>query len=58
MTEKQFETVLAALADKIKAHEETIALQKWQIETLEKKLSEAECHFDPLGKKPKTLEIR
>lgn len=42
MTEKQFETILAALADKIKEQEETIALQKWQIASLEKTIKEAE----------------
>lgn len=44
MTEKQFETILAALADKIKEQEETIALQKWQIKKFEKALAEAEYH--------------
>lgn len=59
MTEKQYETILAALADKIKEQEGTIALQKWQIEKLEKSLVEAEYHLNPAGKKrPETLEIR
>lgn len=42
MEEKQFETILAVLADKIKSQEETIALQKWQIESLQKTIAEAE----------------
>lgn len=59
MSEKQFETILAALADKIKEQEETIALQKWQIKKSEKALAEAEYHLNPEGKeRPETLEIR
>ena len=59
MNEKQYETILAALADKIKEQETTIAVQKWQIEKLEKALDEAEYHLSPTGKKrPETLEIR
>lgn len=50
MTEKQYETILSALADKIKEQEETIALQKWQIEKLENALAEAEYHLNPVGK--------
>ena len=42
MTEKQFETILSALADKLKEKDETSALQKWQIKKLEKALEEAE----------------
>lgn len=49
MNEKQLETILAALADKIKAQEETIALQKWQIKKLEKALARAEYHLNPEG---------
>ena len=59
MNEKQYETILAALADKIKEQETTIAVQKWQIEKLEKALEESEYHLNPTGKKrPETLEIR
>ena len=42
ITEKQYETILSALADKIKSQEETISLQRWKIEKLEKTLEEAE----------------
>ena len=56
MTEQQYETILSALADKIKTQEETITLQKWQIEALEKRISEAEN--PPRGEQPKALEIR
>lgn len=42
MTEKQYETILSALADKIKEQEKTISVQKWQIERLEKTIAEAE----------------
>lgn len=59
INEKQYETILSALADKIKEQETTIAVQKWQIEKLEKALAEAEYHLNPVGKKrPETLEIR
>jgi uncharacterized coiled-coil protein SlyX len=59
INEKQYETILAALADKITEQETTIAVQKWQIEKLEKALAEAEYHLNPVGKKrPETLEIR
>ena len=59
LNETQYETILAALADKIKEQETTIAVQKWQIEKFEKALEEAEYHLNPVGKKrPETLEIR
>lgn len=47
INEKQYETILAALADKIKSQEETIAVQKWQIEKFEKALAEAEYQLNP-----------
>lgn len=55
MTEKQYETILAALAEKIAAQESTIALQRWQIEDLEKTLAEAK---KTKGAKMPALEIR
>ena len=58
MNQKQYETILSTLADKIKEQNEQIAFQKWQIENLEKKLAEAEYHLNPTEEKPKTLEIR
>ena len=59
INEKQYETILAALADKIKEQETTIAVQNWQIENLKNSLAEAENHLNPSGKKrPETLEIR
>ena len=59
MDAKQYEIILAALADKIKEQEGTISVQKWQIEKFEKTLAEAEYHLNPMGKKrPETLEIR
>lgn len=42
INEKQYETILTALADKIKEQEGTISVQKWQIEKLEKSLTELE----------------
>lgn len=59
MTEKQFETILAALADKIKEQETKISVQEWQISKLKTALAEAEYHLNPAGKeRPETLEIR
>lgn len=43
MTNEQYEIVLVALADKIKAQGEEINLQKWHIERLEKQVQEAEA---------------
>ena len=42
INEKQYETILAALADKIKEQETTIFVQNCKIESLEKALAEAE----------------
>jgi hypothetical protein len=42
ITEKQYETILVALADKIKEQETTIFVQKCKIESLEKRVTEAE----------------
>lgn len=58
MNEKQYETILGLLADKVKEQSETIALQEYYIGDLKKKLAEAEYHLNPNGEKPKTLEIR
>lgn len=59
MNEQQFETILSALADKIKEQDTIIFAQKCRIETLEKALEVAEYHLNPMGKKhPETLEIR
>lgn len=54
MTNEQFETIIGLLADKIKAQNEEITLQKWQIERLEKQVKEAEA----LLPTKTTLEIR
>ena len=54
MTNEQYETILGVLAEKIKEQGEEIALQKWQIESLQKQLKEAEA----LLPKKTTLEIR
>lgn len=40
--EAQYETILSALADKIKEQETTIFVQKCKIESLEKRIAEAE----------------
>lgn len=50
INEKQYETILAALADKIKEQESTIFVQNCRIENLEKALAEAEYHLNPAGK--------
>lgn len=55
INEKQYETILAALADKIKEQETTIFVQNRKIESLEKRIAEAENE----GKAtPTKLEIR
>lgn len=55
LNQTQFETILAALADKITEQEDTIAVQKWQIASLKKTIAEAEN----TGKStPTKLEIR
>lgn len=59
MTEQQYETILSALADKIKEQETKISVQDWQISELKKALEKAEYHLNPAGKEcPATLEIR
>ena len=59
MNEQQYNIILGLLTDKIKEQEDTLTLQKWQIEDLKKKLAEAEYHLNPCGKKrPAELEIR
>lgn len=54
MTKEQFEIILGAVADKIKAQGEELTLQKWQIERLDKQVQEAEA----LLPKKTPLEIR
>ena len=53
MTNEQYEILLGALADKIKAQGEEITLQKWHIERLEIQVQEAEA----LLPKKETQEI-
>ena len=42
INEKQYETILTALADKIEEQKSTILVQNYKIESLEKKIAEAE----------------
>lgn len=58
MTAEQYEAILKALANSLNEKDREIALQKWQIEDLKKKLAEAEYHLNPHGEQPKNLEIR
>lgn len=60
MTEKEkYEVLLGELAEALKEKNDKISFQNWEIESLKKKLAEAEYHLDPCGKeKPATLEIR
>ena len=44
MTEKHYEIILEAMAEKMKDQKETIVFQKLRIELLERKLQEAELH--------------
>lgn len=55
---EQYEAILKALADKLNEKDREIALKGYKIDSLEKKLAEAEYHLNPHGEKPKTLEIR
>lgn len=43
MEKEQYEIIIGVLTDKIKAQGEEIALQKWQIESLQKQLEQAEA---------------
>jgi hypothetical protein len=45
INEKQYETILTALADKIKEQEETIFLRDCKIESLKMRLAEAELEI-------------
>ena len=56
MQKEQYEIILSALADKIKSQEETINIQKWQIDRLEKALADADQK--KAGAKAPALEIR
>ncbi len=51
MTNEQYEILLAALADKIKAQENTIYLKDYEIERLKRKFAEAEGMEIPHGEK-------
>lgn len=53
-----YELILDILADKIKDNEATIALMKWQIEDLKKKLAEAEALLPSKKTINAKLEIR
>ena len=41
MSGEQYEAILSALADKLNEKDREIQLQKWQIEDLKRKISEA-----------------
>lgn len=58
MTEKQYETILALLADKVKEQETKIGYLEWENNDLKKKLAEAEHHLNPTEASAKKLEIR
>lgn len=58
MNGEHYNAILTTLADKLLEQQNTILIQKWKIEDLEKKLAEAQKNIDSKGEKPKTLEIR
>lgn len=58
MNEKQYETILCLLADKVKELETANGILEWKVKSLEEKLAEAEYHLNPNGERPKTLEVR
>lgn len=43
MTSEQYEFIISIFSEKIKAQEKEITLQKWQIESLQKQLEQAEA---------------
>lgn len=51
MTKEQYETVIAALVDKLKEQGTTIRLKDYEIERLRRKLAEAEGMEAPQGEK-------
>lgn len=58
MKKEQYETLLAALADKLKEKEDEIALQATHISILKMQLKEAESVKNSGKSKPANLEIR
>ena len=58
MTEKQYETILALLTDKVEEQKNKIGFLTWENEDLKKKLAEAEHHLNPTEASAKKLEIR
>ena len=50
MKQDQYEIILGVLAEKLKEKDDTITLQKWQIEELEKKLQVAEYYLETANK--------
>lgn len=58
MNEKQYETILGLLADKVKELETANGILEWKVKSLEETLAEAEYHLNPNGERPKTLEVR
>lgn len=58
MTEEQFETILATLADKVKEQARKIGYLEWENADLKRKLAEAEHHLNPTEASAKKLEIR
>lgn len=58
MTGAQYEAILKSLADALIEKDTQILLRDYEIKSLKEKLAEAECHRNPDGEKPKTLEIR
>lgn len=51
ITTTQYETIISALADKLEEKESKIQVQKWQIESLEARLADAEAEIKTLRKK-------
>lgn len=58
MKKEQYEILLGALADRLKAQQETITLQGYEIERLTRKLAEAEGMENPQPQKSQKFEIR
>lgn len=56
MTEEQYETILATLADKVKEQARKIGYLEWENADLKRKLAEAEHHLNPTEASAKNLK--
>lgn len=56
---EKYESIILTLGEVISNKDREITLLNYQVEELNRRLTEAEYHLDPCGKeRPKSLEIR